>query len=353
MMRETSPAGDVWAQVLQPRAMRFPQDHGPHSDYRIEWWYYTGNLETESGHRFGYQLTFFRTGLQRSPVNPSRWTVRDLFTAHLAFADVTNRRFQRFERTNRAGVGWAGADGEAGRIWNGDWELRFSGETQQLQARQGEFALQLTLGPGKGPILHGDLGLSQKGAQPGNASYYYSFPRMPTAGTLTLENKTYSVRGQSWMDHEFSSSFLEAGQAGWDWFSIQLDNQHELMLYQIRGPQGRPDARSSGTWVRADGATEKLSVREFDLTPDAPWTSAATGARYPQEWRVRIPKLDAELIVKATFPNQEMDTRASTGIAYWEGSIDVSGSMRGQPATGRGYLEMTGYSDRPLGGLIE
>lgn len=348
----------AWQKALATRAFSFPRDHGSHPEYRIEWWYYTGNLETNTGRRFGYQLTFFRTGLQPQPANPSRWAVRDLYTAHFAVSDIQNKKFTRFERTHRAGIGWAGAEENPGRIWNGEWELRLepasAGDPQRhhLVARENGFAIDLTLEPVKPLVLHGDGGLSRKGPSEGNASYYYSFPRLKTTGTIQVAGESWAVEGTSWMDHEFSSSFLESGQTGWDWFSVQLDDGRELMLYQIRRENQRVDQASSGTLVAADGQTTALTAAQFQLKPRKFWRSPATGGHYPIAWEVAIPEHKLQFEVRAVFPAQEMDTRSSTGIVYWEGSVDIAGTANGQVLRGRGYLEMTGYAGQGLGRML-
>jgi len=335
----------AWTAVLQPREFSFPEDHRAHPDFRIEWWYYTGNLFTTDGRRFGYQLTFFRTGLQRAPKNPSRWTVRDLYTAHFAISNVADEQFIRFERTHRGGVDWAGTSDE-GRVWNGDWELRIDPQSQQhtLSAAQAGKSIQLSLTPAKPLALHGDGGISHKGPTPGNASYYYSFTRLETTGQITIDDQTFAVEGTSWMDHEFSSSFLEKGQRGWDWFSIQLDSGEELMLYQMRLDSGAADPNSSGTWIAKDGQTKSLTRDDFVLEPQRTWNSPSTGGKYPMVWRVKVPRLELDLTVTAVMPNQEMDTSAGTGVIYWEGCVDIEGTHGQGAAKGRGYLEMTGYA---------
>jgi predicted secreted hydrolase len=332
--------------------LRFPADHAAHEDFRIEWWYYTGNLRAVDGHEFGYELTFFRTGIAVRPENPSRWAVRDLYMVHFAISDIASARFRHFQRLARAGVGWAGAATDRYRVWNGDWEARLDGETHQLTAHQGDAALDLQLVSQKPPVLHGDRGLSRKGPSPGNASYYYSLTRLATQGKLSLDGKTYEVAGLSWMDHEFSSSFLEPGQQGWDWLSLQLDDRRELMLYRIRRSDGRVDPFSSATLVDAQGHARHLRAEQFTLMPGNNWHSPQTGGDYPLVWTVRIPDAQLEIRVDAAFAGQELDTRSTTGLAYWEGSIWAQGNSAGQPVHGRGYLEMTGYAGKPLGGSL-
>lgn len=337
-----------WQKVTEPRDLVFPDDHGPHESYRLEWWYYTGNLWSQENLRFGYQLTFFRTGIQWDVDTSSRWAVRDLYIAHFAVSDAQRRTHRFWERIHRAGPGWAGATPRAERIWNGDWQLRMEHDTaanqtrHHLKAQAEDVQIELTLLPIKPVVLHGDRGFSRKGAAEGNASYYYSLTRLQTSGTLVLNGRTHHVQGESWMDHEFSSSFLEESQSGWDWFSIQLDNQCELMLYQMRRKSGEPDAASSGTVVLPDGRTHTLDRQQFLLRPGRNWVSKRTGGNYPVEWSLEIPPFQAQLSVKCVFDAQEMNTQRSTGMAYWEGCIDVQGTWQSKPVRGHGYLEMTG-----------
>lgn len=350
---EARQGGDSWQKVVQPRPFAFPEDHAAHEDYRVEWWYYTGNVQTPEGRRFGFELTFFRAGVDKNPVNPSRWTVRDLYIAHFAVSDLRDRRFRFFERSRRAGIGWAGASPDRYHVWNGRWEVRLDGDRHLLKAAEDNWAIDLRLSPRKPPVLHGNRGLSQKGPSQGNASYYYSLTRMETSGSLTVDGRVFPVTGSSWMDHEFSSSFLEEGQQGWDWMALQLENGRELMIYQIRRSDGTPDVHSSGTIVAPDGRADPLRHDEFRLIPGSRWRSPNTRARYPIEWTVRVPQRGIELQVRAAFPNQEMNTLATIGTPYWEGSVTATGTWNGREVQGRGYLEMTGYRGRGLGGIYD
>lgn len=346
---------EPWKKVVEPRAFSFPRDHAAHADHRVEWWYYTGNLAAADGRRFGYELTFFRTGLQYASQNPSRWAVRDLYLAHFAVSDLQSGRFHCFQRLSRRGVGWSGAETDRCRVWNGDWTLELVGDEHRLVAAQcpdanqperTACAIDLRLVSQKPPALHGDRGISRKGPTLGNASYYYSLTRMETRGTIRLGEQQFEVSGLSWMDHEFSSSFLEAGQRGWDWFSIQLDDGREMMLYQLRRDDGTPDRFSSGTWVEADGRIKPLTADDFSLSAGRTWRSPQSGAEYPVVWKLRLPARKIEMDIAATMPNQELDVVASTGFPYWEGAIDVRGREGDKPLAGRGYLEMTGYAGR-------
>jgi predicted secreted hydrolase len=238
----TLSAAGPWKQAEAGYAFAFPRDHASHPDYKIEWWYYTGNLDAADGRRFGYQVTFFRVGVDPAPANPSKWAVRDLFIAHLAVSDVAGARYRSDERLSRGGPGLAGAETARYHVWNDDWTAGLdTAGRHAIEARGSAIGVALTLDPGKPPVVNGVGGISQKGAQAGNASHYYSLTRMPTRGTLTIDGATVPVTGTSWMDHEFGTSFLEAGQQGWDWLSMQLDDCRELMLYQLRSADGSRD----------------------------------------------------------------------------------------------------------------
>ena len=336
-----------WRQAEPDYAWRFPRDHGSHPEYRIEWWYYTGNVASDRGRRFGYQVTFFRIGVDPAPENPSRWAVRDLYMAHLAVTDLGTGRHLVAERLDRGGLGWAGAREGALDVWNGDWRASLDGDRHRLVVVDRAFGVDLDLETGRGPTLHGEGGLSRKGSSPGNASQYYSMTRMPTTGRIRLDGEWIDVVGASWMDHEFGTTFLEPGQVGWDWFSLQLEDGRDLMVFQLRRADGRPDRHSAGTWVDRDGAAA-LRRDDVRLVPGRRWTSPASGAAYPVAWRVEVPGRETVLEVVAALDAQELDTAASTGVTYWEGAVTVTGRVGGRRVRGRGYLEMTGYSGRPM-----
>jgi predicted secreted hydrolase len=209
-------------------------------------------------------------------------------------------------------------------------------------ARDPRFAIDLTLTEDRPPVLHGEGGFSQKGSKPGNATHYYSLTRMPTEGFISLEGERYAVTGDSWMDHEFGTSFLEREQQGWDWLSLQFDDGRELMLYQLRRSDGSRDPRSSGTLVDAEGRTTHLTADTFTMAPAGPRFRSTSGASYPIGWLVTVPQAGLSLTVSTPLPGQELVTPAA-GIAYWEGLVDVTGQSRGAAIRGRGYLEMTGY----------
>jgi predicted secreted hydrolase len=331
-----------WLPAPKNYALTFPKDHGSHPAQKIEWWYFTGNLQSSDGHLFGYQLTFFRIGTDPQPTNPSAWTVRDLHMAHFAISDLSGGKYFHQQRLNRAGPGLCGADLERLAVWNGPWraEMKDAGQIT-LQASDPVFEMNITLTVSQPPVLHGDQGYSRKGVTAGNASIYYSLTRLGSSGTLRIGGQKFEVTGQSWMDHEFGSSFLEPGQMGWDWFSLQLDDGSDLMLFQIRQALGAP--AMSGTLVKPDGTVEVLTGDHFKLGHSDPWKSPATGAQYPLKWTISLPQHHLELKVSTPLSDQEMIS-PKAGPSYWEGAVVAEGVQNGQPIRGRGYLEMTGYS---------
>ena len=343
----------TWRQAQSGYRLQLPRDHASHPDYRIEWWYYTGNLADGNSRRFGFQLTFFRVGVRNRPENPSRWAVRDLFMAHLALSDLETGGFRFAERLNRAGPGWAGASTETYRVWNENWEAGLGSDGRhRLRARDEDFGIDLELEPGRKPLLHGQAGLSRKGAQEGNASHYYSLTRMPTRGRIWIEGRKFEVSGLSWMDHEFGTSFLEPEQTGWDWFALQLDSGQDLMVFQLRRSDGLLDPHSSGTLLDVSGKARTLGRSDFSLEPVRTWRSPHSGARYPIQWRLSLPGQRLSLTVTAAQPDQELRTPRSTQVTYWEGAVVVTGSHGADPITGRGYLEMTGYAGQSMGDVF-
>lgn len=329
----------------------FPRDHGAHEEFRTEWWYYTGQLTAKNGRPFGYQLTFFRRGMPRDQAKtlPSQWAVTQLYLAHFAVSDLSVDRFHYVEKISRAGLGKAGAAHDRLHVWIDHWSaespLAVPG-TQTLQAAEGDLAIQLTVSPEKPLVVHGTGGISRKGSVAGQASHYYSFTRLATTGTLTIGNESFDVTGTSWMDHEFGSADLGKDLVGWDWFSLQLDDQRELMLYRLRRADGSADPASSGTLIDRDGRGHHLSIGDFTLEPASHWTSQTSHARYPQRWRLTIPSQQLSLELVPLMAEQELTTTHSTQVTYWEGAIEATGSAQGRPVQGQGYMELTGYAER-------
>jgi len=331
-----------------PRELSFPGDHGPHPGYRTEWWYYTGNLTTDQGRRLGYQFTIFRNQLTPpdSSEAPRRsdWATNQLYLAHFALADVENEEHYGAERFSRGAAALAGAQANPFRVWLEDWSAAATGTDttpMRLQATDADFSIDLTLDPAKPKVLQGDRGYDPKGPDPGNASYYVSFTRMETAGTVVVGDDTLSVSGQSWMDHEWSTSALSEDQVGWDWFAIQLDNGYDLMYYELRERDGARSPYTSGTLVNPEGETVSFHEGDAELEVLDRWTSPRSGGAYPVRWRLQVPSEDLDVTIESLFLDQEMDV----STRYYEGAIDIKGRHRETEVTGRGYVEMTGYGD--------
>ena len=331
-----------YARALEPRDFHFPADHGPHPEFRTEWWYYTGNLETHEGRRFGFQLTFFRSAL--APLAPdmpdrkSAWATRQAYLAHFTVTDVDGKRFHSFERWGRGALGLAGAQDAPFRVWTGNWSAdAVEGQVppMRLRAAEEDSAIDLILQAGRAPVLQGDQGLSHKSAEPGNASYYYSLPRMPAAGTVRLGNQSFTVTGAAWMDREWSTSSLGRDQVGWDWFALQLADGRDIMLYQLRRTDGSADPASSGTVSGPTGEGRHLGINDVSLTVLDHWRSSRSGAVYPARWRLRIPSEKLDLEITPLLADQELDV----SFRYWEGAVAVTGTQNG-----RGYVELTGYT---------
>jgi predicted secreted hydrolase len=335
-----------YARAEQVRAFQFPRDHGAHPAYRTEWWYFTGNLYTPAQRRFGYELALFRIALRpESPKHPSQWATNQIYMAHFAVTDVGGKKFHFFERFVRGAVGLAGAEANPFRVWAENWSVQADSEHAnrwRLRAVSDgdgdQLELALDLIPVKPIVLQGDRGLSRKSATSGNASYYYSLPRIATRGTLTIGEKKFTVTGESWMDREWSTSALSPDQAGWDWFALQLSNGYELMFYRMRRKDGSVDPYSMGTLIDPKGHTTPL--RGGDVTIEAldTWQSRH-GSIYPARWRMTVKPLRLSLDIKPVLADQELDV----SVRYWEGAVDISGSLGGNTIAGHGYVELTGY----------
>jgi len=331
--------------ALPGKSWSFPRDHYAHPEFQTEWWYYTGHLIASDGRSFGYQLTFFRTGLRRDRSGQSQWHLHTLYFAHFALTDETRKTFDFREKISRGALEQAGAKTDQLHVWVDEWFVTMEGEDHLLKAHDPSMTVRLRLTPLKPPVVNGVNGVSQKAEGEGYASYYYSMTRMKTEGELALNGETLAVTGISWMDHEFGSNQLRDYQVGWDWFSLQLDNNRELMLYVLRHRDGKPDPYSSGTLTDPDGGVEHLHLQDFEITVLRTWKSSKTGGRYPAGWRIQVPQADMVLTVTPTVSDQELVTRESTLVTYWEGSVTASGVFHGQPVSGVGYVELTGYAE--------
>ena len=344
-----------FARAFAPRAFVFPADHGPHPDFRTEWWYYTGNLQTESGRHFGYQFTLFRSALSVDTIaRESEMAANQLYMGHFALSDIQNDNYYYFERFSRAANGLAGAQAAPFRVWLEDWQTidpdadsTAAFPKMRIDAAAEGVSLNIELTPEKPHVLQGDRGLSQKSAKPGNASYYYSLTRMTAEGSVSVNGETLAVNGLSWMDREWSTSALGDNQVGWDWFSLQLDNGGALMLFEIRRADGTREATSAGSYIAPDGTVTHLALGDWTLETTDTWTSPTSGGEYPAGWRIAVPSIGLELAGRPLLADQELNL----STVYWEGAVEFGGTLDGMPINARGYIEMTGYAGSMEGRL--
>ena len=328
------------------RLLTFPEDFGPHEDFRTEWWYYTGNLQTPEGHHFGFELTIFRVGLLPPAIKlptDSQWYDRSLYFAHFAISDIANQKFYAFERYSRPGPGLAGAQADPYRVWIEDWSISEQApDVYQLQASQADIALDLTLTDEMGVVLHGKNGYSLKGDNVTNASYYYSQPRLRADGFVKVKGVQYLVTGLAWKDHEFSTSVLDENQVGWDWFSLQFEDGRALMLFQLREREGEISNSSSGTSIGANGNPQMIQKTDFEITVVNEWQSPHTGGIYPSGWKIQIRAPSCLLEVHPWMADQELHFPT---VTYWEGAVHFEGICEhGVSVRGNGYIELTGYT---------
>jgi predicted secreted hydrolase len=340
-----------FAQALAPQPLEFPRDQGPHPDYRQEWWYLTGNLDAADGERFGFELTIFRFALAPDIPEPlvvdsqpgaerSPWRTRQVYVGHFAVTDVARHRFRFAVKRARGALGLAGAQAQPFRVWVGNWHI---GQDSLRAAGQG-YALSLTMRPLTPPVLNGERGLSRKSGEPGNATYYYSIPRVSVAGTMLVDGRPLRVHGLAWLDREWGSGSLGPRQTGWDWFGLQLGDGSCLMFYYLRDRGSTEDPYSAGTWVDAGGQARPLSRGDVRLQVLSYWTDAG-GARYPSRWHLEVPATGLDVTVHPVLADQEL----VTSPRYWEGAVDVSGTRSGRPVAGRGYVELVGYAGTTAG----
>ena len=339
--------------VPQPgNAFSFPRDHGSHLGFRIEWWYITGHLFSESDRRFGFQATFFRSATAPdAPDTGGAFGDAQIHLAHMSLLDLAGGRFIHEERLNRDGWDAAAATDRLD-LRNGNWSLEMTEpgvEKMEVSGSiRGEARFTLSLMPEKPRVMFGEDGVSRKGADPTAASHYITFTRLAASGTLKIDGREFPVKGRAWMDHEISSSQLSAGQTGWDWCSLQLDDGWDVMAYRLRRADGTSDPFSTLAWVSPEGVVRHVDAGDFSWTPVDSWTSPATGGRYPVHYRLtaRFPDGGAEpekfFEVRPLARDQELAGTLG-GIAYWEGACDVF-APSGQ-RVGRGYTELTGYAE--------
>ena len=334
-----------YARVLAGRPFEFPADHASHDAYRSEWWYFTGNLHTEAGRHFGFELTFFRFALDPRPVaRASAWATNQAWMAHLAVTDTDGGQFVAAERFSREALGLAGDQTNPFRIWLEDWSVFADGPTLpplHLRAASDRAGLVLTLDGDKPPVSHGDGGMDPKGPELGNASHYYSLTRLGATGTLSIDGASFDVAGSAWMDREWGTSALSPELEGWDWFGLQLSDGRELMYYRLRTRDGASSPYSGGSLVQPDGTRVGLSVDDVVLTPVAHWTSPETRTVYPVSWQLSLPREAMTLTVRPYLAAQELNLT----VRYWEGAVQVTGQQAGEALSGHGYTELTGYEE--------
>lgn len=373
--RATQPS---FAQALAVQALMFPRDQGAHPDYRQEWWYVTGNLDATDGERFGFELTIFRFALAAGNPKPvlartgaspgaesSSWRTRQIYLGHFAITDVARHRFRFAVKSSRGALGLAGAQADPFRVWVGNWQIgaddaqratsanapapQIQGQPQEqaqaadsawhLHAAEPGYVLSLAARPLLPPVLNGDRGLSRKSGEPGNATYYYSIPRVSVRGSIVRDGRPLQVQGLAWLDREWGSGGLGPQEAGWDWYALQLGDGSSLMFYSLRDANGAEDPYSAGTWVDAQGHARPLSRGDVRIQVLEHWSDTG-GTRYPSRWRAVMPALDLDVDIRPVLADQEL----VTSPRYWEGAVDVSGTRSGRPVTGRGYVELAGYA---------
>jgi predicted secreted hydrolase len=356
-----APQADApFRQALPGYRFEFPRDHFAHPGFQTEWWYYTGNVRSADGRRYGFELTFFRQAIAPGSSRADRgvggrasvWDIDNVYLAHFALTDIDGRAFYHDERINRAGPGLAGADPASKSIWNGNWNARIDGDRHELEAIAPRFRIRLDLTSEKAPIIQGENGVSQKAEGAGQASHYVSLTRLVGRGTIEIDGARAEVAGSAWMDHEFFTNQLGRDQRGWDWVGLQLDDGSELMVYRLRRSDGTVDPYSAGTLVERDGRSTHLRSADFTMTPQGEtWSSPASRATYPIGWRVSVPARGLDLSIGTPLASQELMGRPGFTPTYWEGAVGVSGRRAGRPVSGVGYLEMTGYAQAvALGG---
>ncbi|MGE5430046.1 MAG: lipocalin-like domain-containing protein [Syntrophomonadaceae bacterium] len=345
-MSEGDTAG--YKRAVAPEKFVFPRDFGPHPDYKTEWWYFTGNMETDAGRHFGYQLTIFRTAISPDSLQgTSPWRSSQIYMGHFTITDAENNKFYNFERFSRGAEKLAGAMASPFRVWLEDWKIKeIPGEESNgvpvlhLKAEEKDVSIDLTLKSLKPVVLQGDKGLSLKGPETGNASYYYSLTRLATEGIVKINDESFNLKGYSWMDREWSTSALSRNQAGWDWFSLQLNNSKEIMYYQMRLKNGEADRFSQGLIVNENGSTEPVKKDDVKIEVLGKWSSPL-GGEYPSGWKLSVPSKSIYLEIIPYVSNQELNV----SIRYWEGSVKIKGSWNNRPVEGMGYVELTGYGE--------
>ena len=333
----------TWAcqtHALPAKTLVFPRDRGAHPEFRTEWWYITGQARTQAANsrQFGFQLTFFRSRVDGTAQMTSNFAARQLIFAHAAVTDVQGGRLWHDQRIAREGFGVASASQQDMALKLRDWTLTANGPRYDAELLATDFGLRLQFEETQSMLLQGNQGLSRKGPEEKQASYYYSQPQLATHGRLQIKGQTFEVTGKAWLDHEWSEEILAPDAVGWDWLGMNLDDGGALTAFRLRDKSGNA-VWAGGSWRSASGALRIFRASDVTFSPLQHWTSPLTQITYPVQWSVQTPA--GTYTVKALLDNQELDSRNSTGSIYWEGLSELLDS-RGQ-SVGRGYLEMTGY----------
>ncbi len=327
--------------VVPGYSIELPRDEGSHPQFRTEWWYLTGWLETADGEPLGFQITFFRNRPGIDEDNPSRFVARQVLFAHAAVSDPRRGTLLRGQKSARAGFGLAEAAEGSLAVKIDEWSLRKEGERYLAVASTSEFALELECVGTQPPLLNGKNGFSQKSPQPQFASYYYSLPQLRASGRIVIGGREHRVRGIAWFDHEWSSRMFDETARGWDWIGLNLDDGGALMVQRIRNDAGQQ--HWGGATLRTPGRADRsYAADEIVWSPQRSWRSPRTGVTWPVEWKIALG--ERTITLRPLLDDQENDARASTGTLYWEGAVRAF-DERGR-AIGRGYLELTGYGER-------
>ena len=339
-----------FAKVQPGYQLKFLDDHGGHPEFRQEWWYFTGNLQNQSGRDFGFQLTFFRfAGSKFDQLGENPWNSGQTWMAHFALTDIQANQFYAIDDFTRDAGALAGAEAFPFSVWVNSWSVRQSKLACAecfdaiLKASTENFSVSLAVKSDQPPLLHGDYGYSVKNHDGSIASYYYSYPDLQTQGSIEINGSTYQVTGKTWMDREWSSTVLGEDQLGWDWFALHFDDGREMMLFQVRARTGEP--YRTGVLINTDGSSSQFSGEMLSMSPGKFWRSRETGNRYPVEWLISGNSTDSKLrlVIKAAVRDQELNL----GFSYYEGATVFSGNFNGQSVSGNGYMELTGYDEKP------
>ncbi|AEK58892.1 lipocalin-like domain-containing protein [Acidithiobacillus caldus] len=324
--------------VTTAQPMRFPNAYGSHPDFPLEWWYVTGHLHDASGQTYGFQVTFFRVRPAKVWDNPSAFNPRQLIFAQAAIADPHIGHLLTAQRSATTAMDLAGAAQDRTRVWLDSWRLQQDGKDYETNIHSRHFHLNLRLEATQAALLEGPDGVSQKGPDPANASYYYSLPQLRVRGRLQINGRDHRVRGRAWLDHEWSAAYLPKGAVGWDWLGLNLDDGGAVMLFRMRAGDGKA-LWLAGTWRHADGRVDYLPASAIHMRPTQFWTSPSSGAPYPIAWAIRAGPLEFHL--QPLMADQQFRALASTGTTYWEGAVTAWQKGR---RLGSGYLELTGYA---------